>query len=192
MSEEKIIGKDGVEYTPMEKEEKNKGGRPTKLTPKFLEVFKEVVEEAMGIDTTEVMNKFNAIFLTDEELISNINDKLIEKKQDTISITRFKAWKSGDLDNKDEVLDKFRAIYKKALQIQRKALLFDMYREEKGWQRFAWIIERKFKDWRMKHQFDHTTNDKDINGTINYFNDEELLKQARETYERDKNRDKEI
>ncbi len=121
--------------------------RPTKLTRKFLEVAEEVV-----------FYDINAIILTDEELVMTINEKLEDKEQ--ISDRTFQRWKSKNKDeqdsNKDKELDEvgkeFCRLIKKALKIQKQGL-FNKFREEPNqWQKWAWIIERKFDDWNIKHK----------------------------------------
>lgn len=118
---------------------KNKGGRPTKLTEKFLRVAEEVINDDI-----------NAIIFTDEELRDQINDRLEESER--ISTTRWEEWKAGNM--KDSIVDKFRGLYKRALDKQKKALFTRLQSDDKAWQRFAWIIERKFDNWnlRMKNE----------------------------------------
>ncbi len=113
---------------------KNKGGRPTKLTKNFLQKAEDVL-----------FTGINSIIFTDEELRELINDRL--KPEETISDTRWQEWKAGRL--KDPIVDKFRGLYKKALKIQKQNLFRKLESDDKSWQRFAWIIERKFSDWNL-------------------------------------------
>jgi hypothetical protein len=127
--------------------------RPTKLTDNFIEV-------ATGI----IFDDINAIILTDEELVMLINEKLEEKAR--ISDRTFRRWKDKNKDDKVEDLDEigksFVLLIKKALVIQKRHL-FDKFREEPNqWQRWAWIIERKFDDWNIKRKSDVTSDNKPI------------------------------
>ena len=123
--------------------EKNKGGRPTKLTKDWLKVAEEVVN-----------NDINAIILTDEELVSEINDRIV--KENRISDRTFRRWKSKskdeDVKELDEIGSSFVLLIKRAL-IKQKKHLFEKFREEPNqWQRWAWIIERKFDNWNIKQK----------------------------------------
>jgi len=123
--------------------EKNKGGRPTKLTKDWLKVAEEVVN-----------NDINAIILTDEELVSEINDRIV--KENRISDRTFRRWKSKskdeDVKELDEIGSSFVLLIKRAL-IKQKKHLFEKFREEPNqWQRWAWILERKFDDWNIKQK----------------------------------------
>ena len=122
-------------------------GRPSKLTDNFLKVVKEVLNDNM-----------NAIIYTDEELLFEINERL--PKKENISIATWKNYKRYT-QNKEEVnnlrkvdidkISQFLAIYKKAINIQKKNLFQQLSWDEKAWQRWAWIIERKFSEWNLKH-----------------------------------------
>lgn len=112
-----------------------KVGRPTKLN-NWLEAFKEIVSDG-----------FNAVYLTDEELLILTNDRLPEVDQ--VSDRTFKSWKSGDIQ--DQLLDEFLPLYKKALIEQKKALFERMEGDDDKWQKWAWIIERKFAEWNLKN-----------------------------------------
>lgn len=109
-------------------------GRPTKLTDRFLRAFREVVDD------------LTVIALTDEEILAEINDKL--DPADRIARDSFFKFKSGELET-DEARDFF-DLYKKALAKEKRNLLKRLQAEEKGWQRFAWILERKFNEFNLK------------------------------------------
>lgn len=111
-------------------------GRPTKLTPKFLKIAEEVLNDDI-----------NAIIYTDQELRDEINDRL--EPEERISDARWEDWKAGKLKN--PICQQFRGLMKKALRVQ-KSNLFEKFREdEKAWQKYAWIIERKFGDWNLRN-----------------------------------------
>ncbi len=116
--------------------------RPTKLTKKFIQVANEVIN-----------SDINAIIYTDEELLFLINEKLpaVEK----VGNSTWEDWKAGKSPKKDtKNLDSFRALVKKALLFQRDSLFNSMRKDEKAWQKWAWIIERKFDDWNIRQKID--------------------------------------
>jgi hypothetical protein len=59
------------------------------------------------------------------------------------------------------------SLYKKALTNQKKGL-FNKLWDDTQWQRYAWIIERKFSDWNLV-QISKNTNK---NTTVNYTKEE--------------------
>lgn len=136
----------------MTKEEWNSNpGRPSKL-PKFIEAAKELlleqtekqVQDATGTHT--IPFNLAVVALKEEELLQRINDKLDE--EDRVAKSTYENWKAGNI--KDPVCQQFLEIYKKALAIQREAVMSLMIVDEGKWQRFAWIIERKFDEWKLK------------------------------------------
>jgi len=141
------------------KKKENKRGRPSKLTKNWITVAKEIVNE-----------EINAIILTDEELVFLINEKVEEKQR--ISGRTFIRWKKKNKkdeegEEKDKEFDKigeeFCHLIKKALMKQKKDLFNSLKNDDKQWQRFAWIIERKFNAWNIKKQIDVTTKGESIN-----------------------------
>lgn len=119
--------------------------RPTKLTKEWLEAAEKVINDDI-----------NAIILTDEELVSEINELLEEKQR--ISDRTFRSWKEkGEKAGKS-----FFLLIKKALYKQKKHLFEEFRREPNQWQRWAWIIERKFDDWNIKYKTDITSGGKEI------------------------------
>lgn len=129
--------------------DKKKGGRPSKINA-FLEKFKE----SMKIDEI----KQSVIFLTDSELVFLVNEEIEEK--DRISQRTFERWKAQnmgteitDAEELDEVGKEFCRVYKKAL-LEMKAGLFAKLtsKTEPMWQRWAWILERKFPEWNIRIQ----------------------------------------
>lgn len=117
--------------------------RPSKLNKTFLERAEKVL-----------WNK-NLVLFTDEELVDEINEEL--KPEEQISTRTFIRWKQADFEEKGEIGIKFCHLMKKALRDQ-KANLFEKYQSEKGaWQKWAWIIERKFSEWNLKNINENTT-----------------------------------
>jgi len=118
---------------------KNKGGRPSKAK-NFLVAMGDVLNEDI-----------NSIILTDEELFLLANEKLNSK--DKICYATFKNYKSNSSKLTAEtkaLYDEFLALYKKAILKQKKGLFTSLKKDEKAWQRYAWIIERKFDAWNLR------------------------------------------
>lgn len=137
---------------------KNNAGRPTNINENIIAAFKAVVEDDI-----------NAIICTDEELVLLANEELSER--DKFSYSAFKDWKLfaiGEKDESDTTRENYvkykeiRSVYKKALNKQKQSLFTKLREDDKAWQRWAWILERKFDDWNIKHKMDHTTKDDKI------------------------------
>ena len=105
----------------------------TKLTEKFLIAAKEVIDDDI-----------NAIIFSNQELIDEINYKLDEPEQ--ISERTFQRW----VNEKTQENADFVTLIKKARYNQKKGLLKELRKETSGWQRFAWILERKFTEYNLK------------------------------------------
>lgn len=137
----------------MAKVKKKKTGRKTKLTQEWLDIAEEVLHEDI-----------NAIILTDNELREEINDRISrglsdkEAKKKTITDRTFESWKAGDL--KDPIGNAFLRLYKKALRTQKQNLFAKLQNEDNPtWQRYAWIIERKFDNWNLRNKNELTGKD---------------------------------
>lgn len=132
---------------------KNPGARPTKINNRIIKAFEKVVSKDI-----------NAIILTDEELVLEANDLL--KKKDRFSYSAFKDWKAFAINTKKKsdtskknykLYMKIRSVIKKALRIQKQGLFKSMENEPTQWQRWAWIIERKFDAWNIRQKSDITS-----------------------------------
>lgn len=133
-----------------------KGGRPTKLTKHYLEVAEKVLA-----------HDINCIILTDNELREEINENLPEIEQ--IAEDTWINWKkknrSDKLNELDDIGIRFLSLMKKSLREQKKNLFKSLkLKSETQWQKYAWIIERKFDDWniRLKSEIDLTSKDKEL------------------------------
>lgn len=128
---------------------KNKGGRPTKMNKRVLNAFEKVLNEEQ-----------NALVCTDEELFMLMNEEL--EKKDQIVYSTFQEWKNNNkkyTESNPKQADLFRqfsGLIKKALVKERKALMLNLKGDEKAWQRWAWIIERKFDEWNIRNKTDMT------------------------------------
>lgn len=116
--------------------------RPSKIKP-FVEAAEEVLFEDI-----------NAIIYTDQELIDEINERLDEKHQ--IVKRTFQQWKQklNEGHELDGMGKRFFTLLKKALR-QQKQQLFDEFKNSTQWQKWAWIIERKFDEWNIRHKMQH-------------------------------------
>jgi len=114
-------------------------GRPTKLTSNVIEALKSVLDD-VGI-----------LVLTDEDLLFLVNERLKPAQQ--ISKASFEEWKSGKFPKTTHVANEFSGLIKKALLQERKNLLKELREAKSGeWQKYAWIIERKFDEWNIKNK----------------------------------------
>ena len=118
--------------------------RPSKIE-KFTQAMWEVLQDWL-----------NAIILTDEELFLLANDKLNEEER--ICYATFKTYKASEIQDEKAIYSDFLALYKKALLKQKQNLFRKLEWESKEWdkyqnqwQKYAWIIERKFDDWNLRN-----------------------------------------
>lgn len=125
----------------------NKGWRPSKALT-FIEAFKQVLKK----------DEFDVVIMTDDELREECNALLEPWNQ--ISDSTFEKWKAWKVKD-NAVLSEFLRLYKKALSNQRRLLFVELKKDTKAWQRFAWIIERKFGDWNLRRigEMSHTIKD---------------------------------
>ena len=116
-------------------------GRPPKI-----EKFSQAINEVMNRDHSVGY----AIIHTDEDLLSMVNDIL--DPEDRVSERTFRNYKAGEL--KDQaLLDVFLPLYKKALDGQKRNLFERLADEPPGaWQKWAWILERKFDEWSLRQR----------------------------------------
>lgn len=118
--------------------QKNLWWRPSKITQEFIDVVEKVLNE-----------NINSIILTDEELFELINMNLDKQKQ--ICYTTFKNYKASAIKEENDLYKQFLSVYKKAITLQKKNLFESLKNDQQAWQRYAWIIERKFSDWNLKN-----------------------------------------
>lgn len=115
-----------------------KTGRPTKMTPQFIKAAEDVLSRGL-----------TAIIFTDEELLDEINEQLPEDAQ--VAKRTFEDWKSGNFDDRTEEGRAFLRLIKNAIRLQKENLFSNLSKDKAGeWQKWAWIIERKFSDWNLK------------------------------------------
>jgi hypothetical protein len=122
----------------IEKQDKRiNNGRPFKM--------QKWVDELKIVLSTE-----DILFLSDQDLHFLVNQKLDQKEQ--ISKSTFEKWKAGQFAP-DEILGKeFIECIQYALIKQKLFLSNKLQYDTTGqWKRWAWIIERKFSEWNLKH-----------------------------------------
>jgi len=125
--------------------------RPTKITKNLVSALEEIISPAFSGLSTDF------IALTDDVLVMMLNDSL--PKDENISRSVFKQWKSGNLPKEDsnlEFVDEFLSLIKKGYYMQQKFLLEKLHKETGQWQKWAWIIERKFDEWNLKKKQETT------------------------------------
>ena len=110
--------------------------RPSKID-RFIEVAKDI------------LFRDGLMLLTDEELVDEINENL--DKKDRISQRTFKRWKANNFDEEGDLGKEFCPLIKKALRNQKENLFKKFSNDDRAWQRWAWIIERKFSEWNLKN-----------------------------------------
>lgn len=115
----------------------NEGGRPTKLTTDFIAAAKEVMSGDLKV-----------IIHGDLDLLFLINEKL--EPANRISEATFKKWKNDSMEH-SPLASEFVALYKSALLKQRDNL-FEKFQCSDQWQKYAWILERKFDEWNLRHK----------------------------------------
>lgn len=113
------------------------------MTENYIKALHEVVN-----------NEFNAIALTDEDLRESVNAQLPEDEQ--ISHRTFEYWKAGESAENKGHYDTFCTIIKKARSDQKRELINLLLHDEKAWQRYAWLLERKFPEWNLKKLQENT------------------------------------
>ena len=128
--------------------DKRKQGRP----PKW-EAFTLMMEKVL--EGEEVVG--NAIIHTDMELLDMVNEQLPEAQR--ISGESFKSYKAGEVDD-ETIAGVFVTCYKRAMRIQRESLMAEMTSDiPGGWQKWAWIMERKFDEWNLRSKSINETPD---------------------------------
>lgn len=122
-------------------------GRPSKLNQKVIDALEQVVQ-------TEIL------FSTDEEMVMLVNEILPEESQFTYEA--FSKWKREKSQTENPFYSQFLRLIKKALLKEKKRLLEKLQGDDKYWQRYAWILERKFDEWNIK-----TKSEVDHNVSVN-------------------------
>ena len=89
-----------------------------------------------------------AIIWTDEQLLDAVNEEVQEDQR--ISYRTLMRYKAGEIKD-DDVASVFVSQYKKALRLQVDNLFRKMDDAVPGgWQKYAWIAERKMDEWNLR------------------------------------------
>ena len=97
-----------------------------------------------------VLDDEDITFLSDKDLVLLVNRNLPEDNK--ITDRTFQNWKAGKF-HQDEILGKeFMGCIELALIRQKQLLGERLMNDNTGqWTRYAWILERKFSEWNLKH-----------------------------------------
>jgi hypothetical protein len=132
--------------------EKRRQGNPGKY-----QLFVSALKELFNTDDWNAW----VIACSDEELIFMVNQKLEEK--DRILDRTFRNYKKGELPQSDgdyDYLRMFDSSYKKALIGQKLIIMQNLAGDSPGaWQKWAWILERKFDEFNMTRKEKVEVND---------------------------------
>jgi hypothetical protein len=99
------------------------------------------------------------IIFTDEDWVDLINEDLAKIKHPeeqglpkSICLNSWQRWKMKARKKgiKEERYVRFFNVIKKLLSQQREGLFNKLATDKVAWQRWAWIIERKFDDWNLR------------------------------------------
>jgi hypothetical protein len=135
----------------MEKEKRRQGN------PGKYQLFVSALEELFNTDDWNAW----VIACSDEELIFMVNQKLEEK--DRILDRTFRNYKKGELPKSEgdyEYLRMFDSSYKRALIGQKMIVMQNLAGDSPGaWQKWAWILERKFDEFNMTRKEKVEVND---------------------------------
>ena len=117
--------------------EKRGAGRPFKMETWLHQLVKVLEDEEI-------------LFLSDKDLVFLVNREL--PKENQIADSTFEKWKAGKFAPNDEIGKEFIGCIHLALIRQKQLLSQKMMEDNNGqWTRYAWIMERKFTEWNLKH-----------------------------------------
>jgi hypothetical protein len=98
----------------------------------------------------EVLENHSVAFLTDKDLLFLVNRKL--PVEDRISDRTLKNWKAGKFAPNEDSGNLFSDLIQEALIKEKESLLNNLKNDKSGqWVRYAWILERKFEEFNLKH-----------------------------------------
>jgi hypothetical protein len=98
----------------------------------------------------EVLDEEDITFLSDKDMVFLVNSKLPKKQK--IGDATFEYWKAGKFAPDEQTGKEFIECIKLALIKQKQNLGKKLQDDTTGqWTRYAWILERKFSDWNLKH-----------------------------------------
>ena len=138
------------------KEVKRPQGQQSKIRPIALAMHAlfETPDKRIAVDDggDDIGLNFRVIAMTDEGLLNCINDMVAPEEQ--ITLRTFLNYKAGQIvdHEPDGIYAKlFVSSYKRAIDQQRFALARALADDVPGgWQRYAWLLERKFDDFNLR------------------------------------------
>jgi hypothetical protein len=140
---EKLLPINDMEKNKNKKQKTLPHGRPNKF-----EAFARVMGEMFA---TQDWNAW-VVACTDEELLFMVNQKLPEEQR--VSDRSWREYKAGSLPTSNvdyRCVDVFFASYKKALIGQKHIIMDNLSGDTPGaWQKWAWILERKFEEFNQR------------------------------------------
>lgn len=137
----------------MDNEKPKRKNRPGQGRPFKMKIWTEKLKEVLDENT--------ALFLTDEDLVFLVNEKINDPTCHITSRT-LRNWKAGKTDPKAvDTAEEFAKLIQNALIKQKQAVLKKMLEtEDRSWPKYAWILERRFAEWNLKQisEVQHTSN----------------------------------
>jgi hypothetical protein len=126
-----------------EKNKKGLRGRPSKA-PRFIEAVRELIPD------DDDWNSW-VIACTDEDLLFMLNSKLdVEERISESTWRRYKRGEAGIARQDEECLSVFLTVYKRSLLGMKRMCVEKLEADiPGGWQRWAWMLERKYDEWNM-------------------------------------------
>lgn len=100
----------------------------------------------------EVLDSDNILLLSDKDLVFLVSQKLQPDERSTDEC--FSMWKSNKRNAPSEEIGKqFIELIQFALIRQKMSIERKMFDDTNStnWQRWAWLLERKFEEWNLKH-----------------------------------------
>jgi hypothetical protein len=132
-----------------------KQGNQSKFVPiakAMFKLFETPDKRITNEEGNDIGLNFRVIAMTDEGLLDCINDMVEDHER--ISYRTFRNYKAGEIVVEEpdwEYVEMFVASYKRAMQEQRYALAMALANDVPGgWQRYAWLLERKFDEWNLR------------------------------------------
>lgn len=116
---------------------KNNVGRPFKMM-------------AWCLALSQVLEDENTLFLSDRDLVFLVNQKLPAENQ--VDKRTFENWKAGKFHVNEDVGREFIKLIEISLIKQKQELGDKLLNDTSAqWTRIAWILERKFAEYNLKH-----------------------------------------
>ena len=160
------------------KEKKGEKEVKQKIIQKSVPEKKEIVKNKVGCppkinNVCEALESFlaedkkNIWIMTDDELLDEVNARIADESKRICKRTfeRYKQKSLNEEENSEELPPKTEEMYgefcrliKRALREQKNNLFSHLMTSDSSWQRFAWIIERKFDEWNLKKKVESEHN----------------------------------